>query len=71
MNMGLSYIKTFSAITGSKNGATSLLLASLDKAMGNKISMMMKKIVSAIMTAHGITHPLFMTIFEMTWGENK
>ena len=33
--------------------------------------MLMPKIVSAIETAHGITHPLFLTIFMQTWSENR
>ena len=31
----------------------------------------MAKIMSMIETAHGITHPLFLAIFKMTWNENK
>ena len=32
---------------------------------------MMAKIMSAINTAHGITHPLFLAIFQMTWEQNQ
>ena len=35
------------------------------------ISNMMKIIVSAINAAHGMTHPMFISIFQMTWNENK
>ena len=35
------------------------------------VANMMKTIVSAIMTAHGMTHPMFISIFQMTWNENK
>ncbi len=38
--------------------------------MDRTLSKMMAKIVSAINTAHGYTHPLFCAIFSMSWTEN-
>ena len=32
---------------------------------------MMAKIMTKVNTAHGITHPMFLAIFKMTWSENK
>lgn len=36
-----------------------------------QVAKMMAKIMSMVNTAHGITHPLFMTVFDMTWSENR
>lgn len=35
------------------------------------VAYMMRKIVSVINKVHGMTHPMFISIFQMTWNENK
>ena len=71
MDKGIAKIKSLTSIVGKMNGATDLLTASVQKALDQQIAKMMAKIVSMIQTAHGITHPLFLAIFKMTWSENK
>ena len=59
------------SVVGNLNGAVDILTSSVQKALDKQIANMMAKIVSYIETAHGITHPLFLAIFKMTWSENK
>ena len=70
MDKGVAAISSMNAIVGGMNGAVQLLTASIENAINMKIAQMMSKIVSAINTAHGITHPMFLSIFQMTWTEN-
>ena len=70
MDKGVAAISSMNAIVGGMNGAVQLLTASIENAINMKIAQMMSKIVGAINTAHGITHPMFLSIFQMTWTEN-
>ena len=70
MNNGVAALNSMNAAIGGMNGAVDLLTASLQKALDQTIAKMMAKIVSAIQAAHGITHPMFLSIFQMTWTEN-
>jgi hypothetical protein len=70
MAAGVAVAKQLNSIVGGMNGARALLQASLQKALDMKVAQMMSKIVAAIKSAHGITHPLFESIFMMTWAQN-
>jgi len=70
INKGMQLVKSLKSAVGQNNGATQLLTMSLQKVLDQKIAKMMQKIVDAILKAHKITHPLFISIFDMTWTEN-
>ena len=71
MKNGLAKLKSLNSAVGGLNGAKDLLTATLQGAIDKKVAKLMSKIVSHIKTAHGITHPMFMAIFKMTWSENQ
>ena len=71
MASGVATLRALNSAVGGLNGAVKLLTASLQKALDMKIAKMMSGIVSAIKSAHGITHPMFEAIFKMTWTENR
>ena len=71
MDRGIAKIKTLTSIVGKFNGARDLLTTSIQNALDMYIARLMAKIMFMIETAHGITHPIFLTIFKMTWSENK
>ena len=71
MSKGIATIKTLTAIVGQFNGARKLLQVSLQKALDMQIAKMMAPIMAKINMAHGITHPLFLAVFQMTWSENR
>lgn len=71
MKKGLAKLKTLNSAVGGMNGAKDLLTATLQGAIDKQVAKMMAKIVKYIQTAHGITHPMFMAIFKMTWSENQ
>lgn len=71
MDKGIAKIQSLTSIVGKFNGATKLLTASIQKALDMQIAKMMAKIMAMVNTAHGITHPLFLAIFPMTWSENR
>lgn len=71
MKNGLAKLKSLNSAVGGLNGAKDLLTATIQVAIDQQVAKMMSKIVSYIQTAHGITHPMFMAIFQMTWSENQ
>jgi hypothetical protein len=70
MAKGIATMKSLTSIVGQYNGATDLLQASLQNAIDQKVAKMMAPIMGYVNTAHSITHPLFESIFMMTWTEN-
>ena len=68
---GIAVFSSLNAAVGGLNGARDLLEASLQDALDRQIAYLMSTIVGAIITAHSFTHPLFISIFEMTWTENR
>ena len=67
---GVGAMATLKSVVGLANGAQALLNATIQNAIDKKLALMMGKIMTMIKKAHVITHPLFLTIFPMTWNEN-
>ena len=71
MEQGAAKVNSLKQAVGQNNGAKNILTASLEKAINSPVAAMMKSIATMIKTAHGISHPLFLLVFKMTWSENK
>ncbi len=63
---GVDAMAALKSAVGLANGAQTLLNATIQNAIDKKLAMMMGKIMTSIRKAHGVTHPLFLTIFPMT-----
>lgn len=71
MEQGVAKVNSLKQTVGQNNGAKNILTTSLEKALNAPVAAMMKSIATMIKTAHGISHPLFLQVFKMTWSENK
>ena len=71
MGKGMSCVKSLTSKVGPGTGARDLLTASMDSAQKMAVAQIMTRVMSIVNSVHPISHPLFMTILQMTWSENK
>ena len=67
---GIKTLGTLSKIMGSNNGASDLMQTALNRVLENKVGKLIKKVVTRIVAAHELTHPLYLELFNTTWLEN-